>query len=143
MYLNFWVPATLPWIGILIWLQPRLQVIKFSERRTLNDHTNFKFLLAIVIVIPTIISQEYLVRAAYPLVELEEIEELAHDYSPNDEVVIFIPKNKAFADRLGHRLPQIFGSFGISALVVYIILLFTKIDERELQKFKRGEPIVA
>mgnify|MGYP000876051617 CR=1 FL=1 len=245
-YLNFWVPTALPWIGILIWLRPRLKIVKFSRRRTIDGYINFQFLLAIAITIPTIISQEYLVRAAYPLVALGEIEELdkhpkekfftieeymvdknaklthissrtsgkanqtlnfhihyavpfrnvkhtyfavhyhewmnnsandyekkstysafrrnairsfdlvdfydvkyfekaqpsnelegwmkaiesGQDYSLNNKVVVLIPKNDEFADRLGHRLPWIFGSYGIGALIVFIILYFAKIDER-------------
>ena len=45
--------------------------------------------------------------------------ELVKDYSPNTEVVVLIPKNESFADRLGHRLPWIFSSFGIGALIVF------------------------
>ena len=62
--------------------------------------------------------------------------ESGQDYSSNDEVVVLIPKTDAFGDRLGNRLPWVFGSFSIGSLVIFIILYFTKIDECGLQKFK-------
>lgn len=70
---NFWLPFGLPWIPILIWLRPRIKLLKFK-----NDNSSFFFqlLAALIIAIPTIIAQEYLVTASGKMTSLEKISQI-------------------------------------------------------------------
>ena len=58
------------------------------------------------------------------------------DFVVSFSAYFFEGLSDAFGDRLGNRLPWVFGSFSIGSLVIFIILYFTKIDECGLQKFK-------
>src|SRR5690606_13460074 len=42
--------------------------------------------------------------------------------------------------RLGNSLAWIFRSFGIGSLVVFLMVVIPKIDQKEFRKFKKGEP---
>ncbi|MCF3112065.1 rhomboid family intramembrane serine protease [Niabella sp. CC-SYL272] len=68
--IEFWLPFGLPWIPILIWLRPRIKLLNFK-----NDNAGFgyQFLASIVIAIPTIIAQQYLVTATGKLTQLDNI----------------------------------------------------------------------
>lgn len=71
---KFWLPFGLPWIPLLIWLRPRLKLLRFK-----NDNASFgyQFLASIAIAIPTIITQEYLVTATGKLTQLDNISQIA------------------------------------------------------------------
>ena len=71
--IKFWLPFALPWIPILIWLRPRVKLLRFKND---NAHFFYQFLACIAIIAPTIIAQEYLVTATGKLTELNSIKEL-------------------------------------------------------------------
>lgn len=57
------------------------------------------------------------------------------------EQIILVPKNEIFADRIGNSFPWIFGSFGIGTLVLLVMVLIPKIDEKELKDFRQNKPL--
>lgn len=57
------------------------------------------------------------------------------------EQIILVPKTDIFEDRLGNTFSWIFGSFGIGALVLLLMVVIPKIDEKELQDFKKDKPL--
>ena len=82
-YLNIWIPLILPWAPILIWIRPRLRILKYLEWHRSDNYLTIQFLMSLAIGIPTIISQEYLIRASYDQIELNDIQEI-HEY-PNEK----------------------------------------------------------
>jgi len=63
-YLNYWIPLTLPWAPVLIWIRPRIRILKYLEWSRSDNYLTIQFLMSLAIGIPTIISQEYLIRAS-------------------------------------------------------------------------------
>lgn len=59
---NFWIPALLPWIPILIWLEPRFKDLT-SKDDTDRSSTIFTFVSGVTLAACLIISQEYLTTA--------------------------------------------------------------------------------
>ena len=57
------------------------------------------------------------------------------------EQIILVPKSEVFEERLGNTFPWIFGSFGIGALVLLLMVVIPKIDEKELSDFKKDKPL--
>lgn len=82
--LNFWVPFTLPWVPVLLWLRPRLRILKMKWR---NDNSSFfyQFIMVLSIAIPTIFSQEYIEKASFGLVAVSDV-----------TVIPQLPKEKYF-----------------------------------------------
>jgi rhomboid protease GluP len=56
------------------------------------------------------------------------------------EQVILVPRYGVFEDRLGNTLPWIFGSFGIGAFVLLLMVVIPKIDENGLEDFRKKKP---
>ena len=70
--------------------------------------------------------------------------EAIKEKNPNikeSEQIILIPKSDAFEDRLGNTFYWIFGSFGIGAFVLLLMVVIPKIDEKELKDFKKDRPL--
>ena len=59
------------------------------------------------------------------------------------EQIILIPKKNVFNERLGNSFPWIFGSFGMGAFILLVMVLIPKIDEKELRDFKKNKPVKA
>lgn len=59
----------------------------------------------------------------------------------DSEQIILVPRTDVFEERLGNNFPWIFGSFGIGAFVILIMVVIPKIDEKELRDFKKGKPL--
>ena len=72
---KFWLPFGLPWIPVLIWLRPRIKLLRFKNDKT---HFFYQFSACLIIFIPTLIAQEYIVTATGKLTELNSITELNH-----------------------------------------------------------------
>jgi rhomboid protease GluP len=68
--IQFWLPFTLPWIPVLVWLRPRIKLLSFKND---NASFGFQFLATLAIAIPTIIAQGYLVTATGKLTTLQNI----------------------------------------------------------------------
>ena len=71
---------------------------------------------------------------------IEAIRETYPDIIEKEQVIL-IPKSDTFTQRLGNTLPWIFGSFGITALVLLIMIAIPKIDKKELNNFKKDKPL--
>lgn len=71
--IKFWLPFGLPFIPVLIWVRPKLNLLKFK-----NDNGSFVFqiIAAFAIAIPTIVAQDYLVTAIGKLTQLDSISQL-------------------------------------------------------------------
>lgn len=57
------------------------------------------------------------------------------------EHIILIPKSEIFEARLGNTLAWIFGSYGIGAFIVLLMVIIPKIDKKELRDFKKDQPL--
>lgn len=82
---SFWLPFTLPWIPVLIWLRPRIKLLKFKHE---NTSFGYQFAAVLMIAIPAIIAQQYLTTATGKLTQLYNIsqyekKELTKYYSLN------------------------------------------------------------
>ena len=82
-YLNYWIPLFLPWVPILIWIRPRIRILKHRDWGRSDNYLAIQFLMSLAIGIPTKISQEYLIRAPYDQIELNHIQEI-HEH-PNEK----------------------------------------------------------
>lgn len=89
--LNFWLPFGLPWILILIWLRPRIKILKFKK-----DNSSFllQFLASLAMAVPTIIAQEYLVSATGKLTSLDTISQIE-----KSEKTKYYTLKKAYIDK--------------------------------------------
>lgn len=73
--INYWIPIVLSWIPILIWLRPRIKLLKLTSDR--GDKPFFYMLIAsIAIAAPTIVAQSYIEKATGRLTPLETINEI-------------------------------------------------------------------
>lgn len=72
IFLKFWLPFALPWLPIYFILYPKLKLLKLKDG---NKSFGFQFLAILIITIPTIIAQEYLVTETGKLTTLKTISE--------------------------------------------------------------------
>ncbi|MBV4358616.1 rhomboid family intramembrane serine protease [Pinibacter aurantiacus] len=72
MVINLWLPFALPWIPVLIWLRPRINLLRLKKE---NAAFGFQFIAVLAIAAPTIISQEYLEKATGKLTALKSIDQ--------------------------------------------------------------------
>lgn len=70
---KFWLPFGLPFIPILIWLRPRINLLQFKNE---NASFGFQLLACIAIAIPTIIAQEYLITATGKLTSVDNVSQI-------------------------------------------------------------------
>lgn len=74
--LNFWMPFGLPWIPVLIWLRPRIKLLKLTGGNG-NMPFLFQFIAALGMAFPTIVAQEYIGKASGKLTNLQTINEIS------------------------------------------------------------------
>ncbi|HTB52482.1 MAG TPA: rhomboid family intramembrane serine protease [Ferruginibacter sp.] len=77
--LNFWLPIVLPWIPLLIWLQPRTKLFSQQTKsgKKKNPAMGYLLLASFAIAVPTIIAQSYLETATGKLTALSNIGEIS------------------------------------------------------------------
>jgi membrane associated rhomboid family serine protease len=73
--LTFGLPFALPWIPVLIWLRPKIRVLKLTGGNG-NLPFLYQFVAALAIGIPTILAQEYIETASGKLTELQSISQI-------------------------------------------------------------------
>ncbi|MTH17181.1 rhomboid family intramembrane serine protease [Flavobacterium sp. LC2016-01] len=73
MFLKFWLPFGLPYIPIYFFLRPRLKHLKFKDD---NKSFGVQFFAVVIIAIPTMIAQEYLVTSTGKLTTIKTIAEI-------------------------------------------------------------------
>lgn len=73
MFLKFWFPFGFPWIPVYFLLRPRLKLLKFKDD---NKSFGFQFLAVLIIAVPTMIAQEYLITATGKLTQIKTIAEI-------------------------------------------------------------------
>ncbi|MFD0836427.1 rhomboid family intramembrane serine protease [Mariniflexile aquimaris] len=73
--LNFWIPFTLPWIPILIWLRRRIRILNIRGKRD-NGYFGYQFAMAAAIAVPIIISQNYIEKSSFDLIKIQKVEEI-------------------------------------------------------------------
>lgn len=72
---EFWLPITLPWIPVSLWLRQRLRVLVFKADQY-NGSLAFQFIAWLVMTAMLISSQEYLVTATGKLQQISAVEEI-------------------------------------------------------------------
>ena len=81
--LDFWMSILLPWVPILLWIRPRLKVLKHRERGRLDNYWTIQCVMSLVIFLSLLNSQEYIVQAGYDLIEVDSVEQMS-DF-PNEK----------------------------------------------------------
>ncbi|CAZ98077.1 rhomboid family intramembrane serine protease [Zobellia galactanivorans] len=77
--LNFWIPFAIPWVPILLWLRRRIRILKIS-RKGGDGNFAYQFAMALAMTVPIIISQNYLQKASYDLIFVNNIQQTkAHE----------------------------------------------------------------
>ena len=61
-------------------------------------------------------------------------------YTPGVEAVILKPHEGSFDARNGKKLQWMFGLYGAGAFIWFVMLLFPKVDEKEMKRVKAGMP---
>ncbi len=72
---NFWLPFGLSWIPVLLWLRPRIKLLKLRGGNG-NLPFLYQFIAALAMAIPTIVAQGYIEKASGTLTTLETINEI-------------------------------------------------------------------
>ncbi len=71
---HYVLPLALPWIPILIWLRPRIRLLKFPVwRRRLEPDDLYYFMAWFVMAVPTVITQGYMEKTVGRLTSLDNI----------------------------------------------------------------------
>ncbi len=73
--ITFWLPFGLPWIPVLIWLRPRIKLLKLTGGNG-NLSLLYQFIAALAMAIPTIVAQSYIEKASGTLTSLETINQI-------------------------------------------------------------------
>ncbi len=64
-----------------------------------------------------------------------------HPSVNEEKQIILVPKSDIFENRLGNTFLWIFGSFGIGAIVLFLMVVIPDIDEKELRDYREGKPL--
>ena len=75
--LDFWMSILLPWVPILLWIRPQLNILKHRKRGRLDNYWTIQWFMSLVIFLPLLNSQEYIVQAGYDLIELDSVEQVS------------------------------------------------------------------
>jgi rhomboid protease GluP len=76
-YINFVGPMIFPGIPVLIWLRPRIKLLNLTSKNKRRDPlSNYIMLAWVIIIIPTVIAQEYIVTATGKLTKLDNISQI-------------------------------------------------------------------
>lgn len=78
---SFLIPFILPWIPNLIWLMPRIKLLRMKQSYRRNPVSGVLFVNWLAIGIPLILAQQYIVTATGKLTSLNYISEI-HDQPP-------------------------------------------------------------
>lgn len=65
-----------PWIPILIWIRPRIKLLRLQERRNRNPLMGYYMVIWAAIGFPLAISQQYLITASGTLTKLDHISQI-------------------------------------------------------------------
>ena len=68
---SFLIPFILPWIPNLIWLMPRIKLLRMKQGYRRNPVSGVLFVNWLAIGIPLILAQQYIVTATGKLTELD------------------------------------------------------------------------
>ncbi len=79
--ISFLIPFILPWIPNLIWLMPRIKLLRMKQSYRRNPVSGVLFVNWLAIGIPLILAQQYIVTATGKLTELDYIGEI-HNTAP-------------------------------------------------------------
>jgi len=71
--LDIWIPFIIPVLPVLMWLRRRVRILKIKSS---NGHFSLQFLMVLAIAVPIIISQQYLKKASFDLIALENANEI-------------------------------------------------------------------
>ena len=75
---KFWIPYFLPWVPVLIWLRPKIKLLKLNRSGTRSPGFLFMFIATAGCIAPTIIATSYIESATGKLTELSNINEIGN-----------------------------------------------------------------
>lgn len=75
-WFGFWFPVFLPWVPVIIWLRPKLRLLRLTG---FKGHMSFvyQYIAVVAIAVPTIFAQKYVETAFAPVGHLETINQLS------------------------------------------------------------------
>jgi len=73
--LDFWIPFGLPWIPILLFMRRKVQLLKVKGKNN-NGYFYYYFAMASAIAIPLIISQVYMEKNSFKIIEVASIDQI-------------------------------------------------------------------
>ncbi|MDB5013453.1 MAG: rhomboid family intrarane serine protease [Daejeonella sp.] len=74
--IEYWIPIALPWIPILIWLRPRLNLLRLKSKKGQDRDGFYYVVVGFATIIPLIVAQEYLGSSVGKFSSLKNIEEI-------------------------------------------------------------------
>lgn len=77
--INFFIPFFLPWIPLLIWMRPRIKLLKLKVVGRRDPIMGLLFLNWLTIGIPLVIAQEYIITVTGKMTHLDYISQILHE----------------------------------------------------------------
>lgn len=74
--LNFFVPMALPWVPIIIWIRPRIKLLNLKNTKGKDPLMGYMFLIWLIMIVPSVIAQEYIITATGTLTPLTQISQI-------------------------------------------------------------------
>lgn len=106
--LDFWVPIVLPWIPILIWLRPRIKLLNLKNKSSKGDPLGgYLFVAWIIMSIPILVMQSYIVTATGKLTKLSIINDIN-----KQPLTKYYTLTRFYIDKHGARPKAVFGVSG-------------------------------
>ncbi|WP_396633529.1 rhomboid family intramembrane serine protease [Maribacter sp. R86514] len=73
--LDLWIPIILPWVTVLIWLRKRIRLLRIRGKGG-DGYFGYQFAMVAAIAAPLVVSQEYVDKISYDLIEVNSISEI-------------------------------------------------------------------
>jgi membrane associated rhomboid family serine protease len=107
MIVNLIIPFVLPWIPIFLWLRPQIKLLNLKSKKGGDLPFLYQLIAVLVIAIPTIIAQEYIITASGKLTELDNILQI-----DKQEATKYYSIKNAFIDKMHIGVQSIFDVSG-------------------------------
>ena len=76
-YWNFGIPVLLSMVVVTIWMWPRYEILTLTSDKR-SSSSCFFFTMVLALAIPLLISQNYLSKAAYEIIEVDSLNDIRH-----------------------------------------------------------------
>lgn len=91
---NLWLPFSLPWVPILIWLRPRIKRLKLNRTGSRSPDFAYMLFAAFGMAAPVMVAMNYFESATGKITMIKNVDELS-----SQPATMFYSINKYFADK--------------------------------------------